>query len=80
MIPRAFNYLLLAICLSCSACTSSMQEPVAAAYEQLPEEIDFNFHVRPISIGSLFFLSRPGRKCPKKQNCDWIWKKWHLPD
>ncbi|MEM7381998.1 MAG: DUF1549 domain-containing protein, partial [Bacteroidota bacterium] len=40
-------YVLVAVLLL-SACGVSLPEEVETAYEELPEEIDFNFHVKPI--------------------------------
>ena len=39
---------LLTFCFCLSACGPNLREGVAEAYAELPEEVDFNFHVKPI--------------------------------
>lgn len=38
----------IAVYLCLSACSSDMPPELTEAYEELPEKIDFNFHIRPI--------------------------------
>ncbi|MDA0196917.1 MAG: DUF1553 domain-containing protein [Bacteroidetes bacterium] len=39
---------ILCLALLLSACGPSLPDEVATAYENLPEDIDFNFHIKPI--------------------------------
>lgn len=48
-----------------AACSSPLPEEVAAAYEQLPERVDFNFHVRPILSDNCFACHGPDEKARK---------------
>lgn len=48
-----------------SACTSQLPKEVATAYQQLPETIDFNYHVRPILSDRCFSCHGPDEKSRK---------------
>lgn len=46
---QGFRWLLyLVACFGLAACASDIPADLMEAYGKLPEEIDFNFHVRPI--------------------------------
>jgi len=45
---RGFSALSFAFGLFLTGCNPSLPDPVAEAYEQLPEVVDYNFHVKPI--------------------------------
>ena len=47
------------------SCGSELPEEVAKAYEDLPETIDFNFHVRPILSDRCFSCHGPDEKSRK---------------
>ena len=49
-------------CLLITACTSRYPADIETAYEKLPEEIDFNFHVRPILSDRCFHCHGPDEK------------------
>ena len=46
-------------------CGVTMPDPVAEAYEDLPEQIDFNFHVRPILSDRCFSCHGPDEEARK---------------
>lgn len=48
-------------------CTSPLPKDVAAAYPQLPEKVDFNFHVRPILSDRCFSCHGPDEKSRKAE-------------
>lgn len=48
-----------------SACTSQLPKEGATAYQQLPETIDFNYHVRPILSDRCFSCHGPDEKSRK---------------
>lgn len=48
-----------------SACSSSLPKDVATAYPQLPEKIDFNYHVRPILSDRCFRCHGPDENARK---------------
>ena len=47
------------------SCDPSMPEEVKIAYQNLPETIDFNFHVRPILSDRCFACHGPDEKARK---------------
>ena len=51
--------------LSLFACSVEIPDPVAAAYDHLPEEIDFNFHVRPILSDRCYACHGPDEEARK---------------
>lgn len=56
------RYYLIVLLMYASACRPSMPGEVAIAYEQLPEKIDYNFHVRPILSEHCFSCHGPDDK------------------
>lgn len=48
-----------------SSCGTAMPDEVEIAYEKLPEQIDFNFHVRPILSDRCFACHGPDQKARK---------------
>lgn len=48
-----------------TACTPGLPEAVEEAYGQLPEKIDFNFHVRPILSDNCYACHGPDAKARK---------------
>lgn len=48
-----------------SSCGLDMPDEVEIAYEKLPEQIDFNFHVRPILSDRCFACHGPDKKARK---------------
>ena len=55
-------FLLVAVLSNCS---SELPKDVALAYQQLPQEIDFNYHVRPILSDRCFSCHGPDEKARK---------------
>ncbi|MDA0194433.1 MAG: PSD1 and planctomycete cytochrome C domain-containing protein [Bacteroidetes bacterium] len=52
-------------CLLLAGCSSNLPDAVETAYNRLPEEIDFNFHVRPIISDRCFKCHGPDEKARK---------------
>ena len=57
--------ILLSLFLVSVACTTSYPGDIEAAYNDLPNEIDFNFHVRPILSDRCFQCHGPDEKSRK---------------
>jgi len=57
--------LYLAFLLLVSSCSIEMPDQVAEAYENLPEKIDFNFHVRPILSDRCYACHGPDEEARK---------------
>lgn len=49
----------LTIWLLVSSCNSSLPTEVGAAYEDLPEKLDFNFHIRPLLVDRCYQCHGP---------------------
>ncbi len=69
-IPKAFNdrltiCLFLVLALLFSNCRSELPEDVELAYEDLPEEIDFNIHIRPLLSDRCFACHGPDENSRK---------------
>lgn len=66
-------YLLLAglMCLVVVGCSPELPEEVAAAYKTLPEELDYNLHVKPIWLINALPVTAP-IKPNKKRVCGLI--------
>lgn len=62
MAYKFFLFLGLSIFLSCS---TNLPEKVEIAYEKLPEQVDFNFHVRPILSDRCYACHGPDEKVRK---------------
>ncbi|MEM8526911.1 MAG: DUF1553 domain-containing protein [Bacteroidota bacterium] len=57
---RTFQYLTFAIIASfCFACSPSLPDEVELAMESLPEEVDFNLHVKPVLSDRCFACHGP---------------------
>ncbi|MEL6250692.1 MAG: DUF1553 domain-containing protein [Bacteroidota bacterium] len=56
------RYYLLLLMLYSTACGPTLPDKVAEAYDQLPEKIDYNFHVRPILSEHCFSCHGPDEK------------------
>ncbi|MEM8890009.1 MAG: DUF1549 domain-containing protein, partial [Bacteroidota bacterium] len=56
------RYYLLLLMLYATACGPPLPDGVAEAYDQLPEKIDYNFHVRPILSEHCFSCHGPDEK------------------
>lgn len=56
-------YLLLVgfACLAMVGCSPELPEEVAAAYKQLPDELDYNLHVKPILADKCFACHGPDK-------------------
>lgn len=63
LLLRSGSLFLLLCMLSCGPDLSS---DVAEAYQNLPQEIDFNFHVRPILSDRRFSCHGPDDKTPEE--------------
>ena len=60
------NYLIFAIFgFSLISCSSDLPKDVAIAYNQLPETVDFNYHVRPILSDRCFACHGPDENARK---------------
>lgn len=62
---KKVNLLIPVLGLLLSSCVPSLPNDVAVAYEQLPEKIDFNYHVRPILSDRCFRCHGPDEKARK---------------
>ncbi len=59
--PR-LHYLFFAVaCLLTFSCTPELPDDVAAAYKALPEELDYNLHVKPILADKCFACHGPDK-------------------
>jgi len=45
---KIYQIAILFICLCLTSCSTGLPEDVETAYQELPETIDFNFHIKPI--------------------------------
>lgn len=52
---------LIAIVLFLQSCTPDLPDDVAVAYQQLPEELDYNLHVKPILSDKCFACHGPDK-------------------
>ncbi|MEM6801123.1 MAG: DUF1553 domain-containing protein [Bacteroidota bacterium] len=59
---KSIRYYCILILVLLSACDPPMPKEVAIAYEQLPDKIDYNFHVRPILSEHCFSCHGPDEK------------------
>ena len=59
------NCLYLVLILLVSSCSIEMPDQVVEAYDNLPEEIDFNFHVRPILSDRCYACHGPDEEARK---------------
>ena len=60
-----FSFWILWISLFCTACGTDLPEEVKVAYEKLPDQIDFNLHVRPILSDRCFACHGPDKNTLK---------------
>ena len=65
LLPRVSMLFLSICCLVVSSCSVEIPKPVADAYDSLPEEIDFNFHVRPILSDRCYACHGPDEEARK---------------
>lgn len=56
---KLFYYMMLSIWVFVSACGPSLPEGVEVAYDDLPEKLDFNIHVKPILSDKCFLCHGP---------------------
>ncbi|MEI7581397.1 DUF1553 domain-containing protein [Runella sp.] len=57
-----FHYLLFWFaCLAMVGCSPELPEEIAAAYKQLPDELDYNLHVKPILADKCFACHGPDK-------------------
>jgi len=61
---RYFLFFGIAI-LFFTSCDSNVPKPIRMAYKELPSEIDFNFHVRPILSDRCYACHGPDEKARK---------------
>ncbi len=47
-VPYSFLLVIVATLFICVGCGPSLPDAVEEAYAELPEKIDYNFHVKPI--------------------------------
>lgn len=59
---KSIHYYFILLLIFASACGPAMPEKIAEAYEQLPEKVDYNFHVRPILSEHCFSCHGPDEK------------------
>lgn len=62
---RSGLFILLPVVFLAASCSSRMPDDVATAYAQLPDKIDFNYHVRPILSDNCFACHGPDEKARK---------------
>lgn len=65
--PILQRYLIVLPLLYLTACTPDLPDEVALAYENLPDKIDFNFHVRPILSDRCFSCHGPDENARKAE-------------
>ena len=56
-------YLLLVgfACMAMVGCSPELPEEIAAAYKELPDELDYNLHVKPILADKCFACHGPDK-------------------
>lgn len=62
---KKIHLLVPLLLLLLAACNSQLPKDVATAYQQLPETIDFNYHIRPILSDRCFSCHGPDEKSRK---------------
>jgi hypothetical protein len=58
------RFYLLLVCLTCLVmlgCSPELPEEIAAAYKELPDELDYNLHVKPILADKCFACHGPDK-------------------
>jgi hypothetical protein len=59
--PRYYLLLFGIVCLSVIGCSPDLPDDVAAAYKELPDELDYNLHVKPILSDKCFACHGPDK-------------------
>ncbi|WP_428667610.1 DUF1553 domain-containing protein [Runella sp.] len=59
--PRPHYFICLIACLTMLACSPELPGDVAAAYKELPNELDYNLHVKPILADKCFACHGPDK-------------------
>lgn len=63
--PRCYYLLLLIVTFCLSSCGQQLPADVAAAYKDLPKELDYNIHVKPILSDKCFACHGPDKNKQK---------------
>ena len=71
---RFFTFLLLVFLCGC---TLTVPKEVEVKYDEIPEKVDFNYHVKPILSDRCYSCHGPDEKSEELVS-DWIKKKLHL--
>lgn len=59
------HFYFLLFVLAFSSCTTNMPDDVKEAYQQLPDKLDYNLHVKPILSNKCFACHGPNKNKQK---------------
>src|SRR5688500_16736505 len=59
VMPRMYFFHIIIIALVVSSCSPDLPEEVAIAYNDLPDELDYNVHVKPVLSDKCFACHGP---------------------
>ena len=71
---RILTFILLLFMFGCSL---TVPKEVEVKYEEIPEKVDFNYHVKPI-LSDRCILAMDLTKNQEEQDLGWIKKRLHL--
>ena len=57
--------IVMLLCILCLGCNTKLSDEVDEAYTELPEVVDFNFHIRPILSDRCFHCHGPDENARK---------------